>query len=84
MKGSILFEVVDGGISVDVHIRDARIIDKAMLINSMFVALDIDMRNNEEVAMICALATTLNSTKIEIDKDRIQDILKAKEEEPEA
>jgi len=77
MTGHINFTATDYGMTVDCSIENVSFMDKIMLLNTMMSALDIDMTDNNEVSMFCALAATVGNkaaTKITVDKGMVNAI----------
>lgn len=83
MEGYIKIEAVDGGIAVQTRLKDMSIIDKAILIDGIFDALDIDISDASDVAMFCGLASLVrnHSGRTKVDMGAIRQAAERVEED---
>lgn len=71
MKGTIIFEAPgDGNLAIHTKLEHISMRDKAKLVAGMFMALNIDIKNQAEAALFCCLAAVVEEgasiTKIEV------------------
>ena len=87
MTGFIKVTAIDnGGISVEAKLQNVGILEKAAILAGVFQGLEIDTRNNNDVATVCALAALLaqNGTRVDVDSGMMAALKKIAEEKREA